>query len=292
MNRAIDHVQTHLHRPLPLEEVAQIACFSPFHFHRIFKAHTGETLNRFVGRLRLEKALRLMSREADLSLTDIAHRCGFASSSDFTRAFKRLHGVAPSAFDIEGHRKGGRAQLDDVVDSSTVDGRVDRPRSAIENPDGFEVEFISLPSRRVAYRRVLAPYREGVVEAAYVEHMRWALAHQVLDCPWLGYMWEDPEVTDLEVCRYDVAVIVPEDMRWNEVEVGSFSFPAMTVASVELRGGLDLALRCMDWLFNTWLPSSGYVPEDLPCFEAWLGQPYAHGNEHYELCAQLPVRRA
>ena len=74
-------------------------------------------------------------------------------------------------------------------------------------------------------------------------------------------------------------------------EVGRFTFPSMTVAQVEVRGGIDLELRALQWLFGSWLPRSGYVPDDHPCFEAWIGLPFSHGTEYFELHAQLPVRR-
>jgi AraC family transcriptional regulator len=65
----------------------------------------------------------------------------------------------------------------------------------------------------------------------------------------------------------------------------------MMVAQVEIRGGIELELRALQWLYGTWLPRSGYVADDLPSFEAWIGRPFAHGMEHFEIHAQLPVRR-
>ena len=56
VNRVIDHIRDHLADELSLESLAAIAAFSPFHFHRIFRAMTGETLAAFVQRLRLERA--------------------------------------------------------------------------------------------------------------------------------------------------------------------------------------------------------------------------------------------
>ncbi len=53
--------------------------------------------------------------------------------------------------------------------------------------------------------------------------------------------------------------------------------------------GIDLELRAIDWLYNTWLPGSGFVPDHQPGFEAWHGLPFAHGDEHFEIDAQLPV---
>jgi AraC family transcriptional regulator len=65
----------------------------------------------------------------------------------------------------------------------------------------------------------------------------------------------------------------------------------MVVAEVELRGGIDLELRALQWLYGTWLPRSGFVPDDHPCFEAWIGRPFAYGTDYFELHVQLPVRR-
>lgn len=55
INKVVEHVNTHLHEPLSLQMLADIACFSSFHFHKIFVAITGETVNAFTNRLRLEK---------------------------------------------------------------------------------------------------------------------------------------------------------------------------------------------------------------------------------------------
>lgn len=88
-------------------------------------------------------------------------------------------------------------------------------------------------------------------------------------------------------CRYDVAVEVPGVTP--EGEVCRFDFPTMVVAEVEVRGAIDLEQRALDWLYGTWLPQSRYVPDSQPCFEAWMGRPFAHGLEYFELWIQLPV---
>jgi AraC family transcriptional regulator len=61
------------------------------------------------------------------------------------------------------------------------------------------------------------------------------------------------------------------------------------VAELELRGDAGLELRALDWLYTTWLPSSGFSPDHQPCFEAWIGRPFAHGTAHFELRLHLPV---
>jgi AraC family transcriptional regulator len=287
VNRAIDHIVRNLAQPLRLEDVSKAACFSPFHFHRVFKGLVGETLNQFVKRQRLERALYLMSHAPNRSLTDVALDCGFSSSSDFSRSFKQRYGAAPSAFDLDAFRSARRAEFERVVSSQAVGPRLPRLPPG-RNPDGFEVKLRDLPARTVAYIRVLDSYREGVAIAACERLVAWATARGLAGGQWLGYMWEDPEIVALKDCRYDVAVVVGDVQPAGEI--GRFDFPAMRVAEVEIRGNIQLEQRAIDWLYRTWLPRSGYEPDDQPAFESWHGRPFAHGMEHFELSAQLPLR--
>lgn len=157
------------------------------------------------------------------------------------------------------------------------------------NPDRFEVELVNMPARCVAYIRVLDPYRPDVVSQACKRLVAWAEHRGLADGQWLGYMWEDPEIVALPDCRYDVGLVVPAFEP--EGEVGRMDFPRMIVAQVEIKGTIDLEMRCIDWIFKTWLPASPFVPDEQPSFEAWIGRPFAHGTEHFELHMQLPVVR-
>ncbi len=60
INKVIDYIEAHIDGDLSLEILADVASFSPFHFHRIFSAFVGETLNDFIKRLRIEKAASLL----------------------------------------------------------------------------------------------------------------------------------------------------------------------------------------------------------------------------------------
>ena len=158
------------------------------------------------------------------------------------------------------------------------------------NPNGFKVSIRAIPARTVAYIRVRDPYQVDAVPRATQRLLAWAERHNLADGQWLGYQWENAEFVPLEQCLYHVAV---EAERFTPSgEVGRFRFPPMVVAQVEIRGGIDLELRALQWLYGTWLPRSGYVPDDHPGFDAWIGRPFAHGLEHFELYAQLPVMRA
>jgi AraC family transcriptional regulator len=287
VNLAIDHIQNHLHEPLRLRHLSRAARFSPFHFHRVFLALVGETPTEYVKRLRLEMALGQIARTRPPSLTSIALACGFSSSSDFSRCFKQRFGMPPSAFDLKAWRKARGDELEATVELAQRP-RLERlpPR---HNPDKFKVRIRDIPARSVAYIRVSRPYQGDAVVRAVERLVAWADSQGHGNGRWLGYQWDNPEITPLEDCRYHVAV---EAERFTaKGEVGRFSFPPMLVAEVEIRGGIDLELRALQWLYGTWLPRSGFVPDDHPCFEAWIGRPFAHGTKYFEIHVQLPIRR-
>ena len=289
INRAIDLIVRDLSQPLSLRAVSETSGLSPFHFHRVFKALVGETPNQFVKRLRLERSLYLMSHAPRRSLTEVALHCGFSSSSDFSRSFKQHFGQAPRRFDLDAFRGTRRADFDRLLS-----GQYTPPRLEVlavgDNPDRFEARLRELPARTVAYVRVFDPYREGVAQAAFGRLLAWAEERGLADGQWLGYMWDEPEIVALADCRYDVALVVDDFVA--EGVIGCYRFPAMRVAEVEIRGDIHLEVRALDWLYETWLPHSGCMPDDHPAFEAWIGRPFAHGNEHFELACQLPIRAA
>src|SRR3984885_4067349 len=107
IDRVIDYLRGNLDRQVKLKELARVACLSEFHFHRIFGAVAGETLNNFTNRLRLEKAARLL-RFSGQSLTDIALECGFSSSATFSRAFRFGYNTTPSQFRKTGEIKNSK----------------------------------------------------------------------------------------------------------------------------------------------------------------------------------------
>ncbi|MCA9493070.1 MAG: helix-turn-helix domain-containing protein, partial [Myxococcales bacterium] len=263
---------------LRLEDLARVACFSPFHFHRVFRALVGETPHAFLQRVRLERVLFLRAHDPGRTFTDLALSCGFSSSSDFSRAFRKRYGVPPTGYDLAAHRDAHRERFAPTA-----------LRTA-ENTDGFTVVLRTLPARHVASLRVSDPFAPGRVARAAERLMAWADARGLGGGTWLGYMWEEPETVALDRCFYDVAVELVEPVRPDD-DVRITRFGPMVVAGIDVRGDLDLERRAFDWLYGGWLPRSGYVPDHQPAFEVWHGRPYAHGEAHVELTVQLPVTR-
>ena len=95
--RSLVYVQTHLDETISLEDMAAVACFSPCHFHRIFRGMVGESVAEHIRRLRLERAAQLL-RRTDKPVIEIALAAGYETHESFTRAFGAAFGQAPSSF--------------------------------------------------------------------------------------------------------------------------------------------------------------------------------------------------
>ncbi|WP_245879354.1 AraC family transcriptional regulator [Xanthomonas pisi] len=283
VNRALDYIEVNLAGHLSLALIAEASCVSPFHLQRLFRAVMGETPHAFVLRRRLESALGDVSQMPRQPLTDIAVRRGFSSLSDFSRNFRKHFGDSPTKLDIDACLAGRRRALDD-----TLAGVSGIRSSAAAATQEFSIRLRDLPARTVQYIRVHRPFEEGSVQEAAMRLLSWARDAGVEHHQWLGYLWDQPRLASAADCRYDVAVEVTHGRHLGEI--GVFRFPAMKVAEVVIRGGLALEMRAFGWLRDTWLPASGYLPTDLPACEAWLGLPYAHGAEHFELACQIPIR--
>src|SRR5271165_3263456 len=153
INRVIDYLRGNLDRQVKLKELARVACLSEFHFHRIFGAVSGETLNNFTNRLRLEKAARLL-RYSDKSLTDIALDCGFSSSATFSRAFRSGYDTSPSQF-----RKSGEIKKSKICKEIKTGQEYVLPMTAEEKREAFPVRFVDFPAREVPTSEFRRPSR-------------------------------------------------------------------------------------------------------------------------------------
>lgn len=94
---AIEHIEANLNAAITLEEVAEIAGFSMYHFHRVFKSMVGETLGDYIRKRRLTNAAVTLIN-SKLRIIDIALECHFESEESFARAFKKMFAITPGRY--------------------------------------------------------------------------------------------------------------------------------------------------------------------------------------------------
>ena len=307
IHRVQDHIAAHLADPLDLQTLAAVAHFSPWHFHRVFQALTGETLAGCVRRLRLEAAAqRLVNRPRDAALA-IALDVGFASAEVFSRAFRAHFGMPPTAWRRGGSKRWTARHRDEL---SKIHQAVHKPNQAaaaafpeyaVDRPAGpatanegtrMQVEIKTIPAHRLAYLRHTGPYGDPAIGRTWERFGQWC-AQRGLVPPrhdWFGISQDNPEITPADKLRYDCCVAVGADFQ----PVGEFGVQDLAggkYACAPFEGTkADIHQAWMN-LYGQWLPQSGWQADDKPGIE-WYGADFhmdpATGVFNCLLC--MPVR--
>lgn len=286
LNTVIDYIEVSFDQPLPLARLSDVAHFSPFHFHRLFKAYVGETPHAFVRRLRLQKALALMERRPRTSLAEIAVSSGFAQSSDFSRAFREVYGYPPSK-----HTKGRVAEDSKIRQDLRGMGAYSFPGS-IQSDEGdkFQVRIEDLPAQRIAFVRLIGGYRPERLMAALERLLNWGRRRGVYPGATLAATSPDnPEIVPASRYRIDLCMVLPESTP----ETGRMNFatlPALRYAMVHCRGDIHKVERAWMHLFSNWLPWSGYEPSDSPYLELFRNSDDSEGWSILDLDCCIPIR--
>jgi len=112
MHRVLEHIDRNLDRSLDLAALAEVACFSQFHFHRVFSAWLGETMGDYLRRRRLEVAAMRLAAQPGVPVLQVALSVGFGSAEAFSRAFKARFGLSPTAWRARQSNARANSKLD------------------------------------------------------------------------------------------------------------------------------------------------------------------------------------
>ena len=263
--RVLTHIQEHLDEALDLEELARVACFSSFHFHRIFGAMTGETIADHVRRLRLERAAMEL-RSGAKQVIQVALDAGYEAHAAFTRAFKAAYGVSP----VEFRRATGPIAIRDAP--SGVHFRPGVPLITF-NTNHITTKVMKVITKkikpmRVAYLRHVGPY-EDTRQTWFDLTARLSADKQVRKrSVFIGIGHDDPSVTPAAELRYDACITVDGDYEPKKpVEVQTIVGGDYAVAKNCPVGKIKDAYK---YLFGKWLARSSRELRPVPSFIAWV----------------------
>lgn len=296
INRVIDYINENIGQDLSLNILARVALFSPFHFHRIFKAMVNEPLNDYIRRLRLEKGANVLINNPYKSITELALDCGFASPATFARAFKGYFSCTPSEWRNGKHReysKNGKIDSKNGNDFSSgtgYNGPAGWPPETTNKrrEDFMKVEIKEMPALRVIYVRHFGGY-DGVGEA-WAKLFRRAGPRGLIGpkTKMLGVSYDNPDITPNDKCRYDACMTIPENTAVDG-EIGLMDIPGGKYAVYHYEGTIGGLGEAYDRLYGEWLPQSGYQPENRPCYELYYSNPDGHPERKFACDICIPV---
>lgn len=288
--RRIERVVAALHaepdKAWRLEDMAAIACFSPWHFHRVYRAVCGESAEETRRRLALHRAagdLLGTSRE----IAAIARRAGYGSVASFVRAFARAYGRPPGVY-----RRARGAGLSNLKQEHamtrhggpTHDQGTGRERGA----RAYHVALSEEPARRL----VGLPHRGDYQTIGQAFERLAALVHGAgLDpaSPMIGVYYDDPasvRAADLRAFAAREATpgyAPPAPLEGRDLAGG----PA---ASIVHKGPYAELPQAYEWFYRDWLASSGREPADAPPYEVYLNDPRATPPTEWLTRIVLPLK--
>jgi AraC family transcriptional regulator len=285
MHRALEYIDRNLERPLALSEIASIAHFSEFHFHRVFAAWLGETFGEYLRRRRLEVSATSLVGQPQLTVLSVALSVGFGSSEAFSRAFKTRFRCTPTAWrrrentarsmgrnatrEDQGCIDSNPDQLDSKGSQTANDQRRQHDFSCQSTPEKvMKVAVIDRQPVKVAYLRHVGPYGESLSRFWQSVAYPWMVSNSLLGKPRYGVSHDDPTITAPEKCRYDAAVevtgplIAPGQALMTIIPGGRYGV-------TQFRGTAGQIGAVWDRLMRDWLPSSGLQLDARPFIECY-----------------------
>ena len=268
--RVLDHIHDHPAGDLSLDALSDVAAMSRFHWHRVFRAMTGETLAQAVRRIRMQRASYLLAM-TDQPIATIAASVGMDNLPSFTRTFSEAFLMSPTAFR-------SRGELRPFVRNPT-------PRRPLMYPTTIRSEApirLAAVPHKGAYFEIYRAFQK--LSAVMASRDLFRNAGRMV-----GVFYDDPQS-------------VPEaDLRsLAGFEITGQSDLSTLLEEVTLAGGRQAVLTytgpyaglpaAYDELFGVWLPQSGEEPADAPSFEVYLNSPMDTAPEALVTELHLPLK--
>src|SRR5690554_480069 len=253
INKVIDYIEVNLDSKLLLSELAEVAMFSKYHFHRIFKTVIGENLNEFIKRMRMIKAYRFLQVDKTIEIKDLAIKVGYNSTANFSRDFKEFHGISPSQA-----RQSGKALEERVINIKTTE--LDITYKGIEN----------LPEKYVLFKKITSGYDNELIPQTSNELYKLAIDFQFKIEQFIGVGYDDPDYTPADKCKYDICIVVNHKDLPKRIPCDSKIINGGKYAIFNYQGHKKNIAIAWDYMFKEWLLNSQYLPDDRPHLEMYL----------------------
>lgn len=270
IQRVIDYIHDHPAEDLSLDVLSDVAAVSRFHWHRIFKAVTGETCAQAVRRIRLNRASHMLIR-TDLAPEQIGAACGYPNGASFSRAFREAFGLPPAAF----RARGAARSLP-----------LDPETGAIQM---YPIDISEHPAQRVAalpHRGAYSDINRAFTQLSSVLGAR-SLWPQVRGM--LAIYYDNPrEVAEAEL-RSHAGAVVAEDLAL-EAPLEAVEIPAGRHAVLHYVGPYSGLQTVYDYLYGPWLAEAGVQLRDFPSFELYLNSPMDTAPDDLKTDIHLPIQ--
>ena len=255
MNKVLQDIESNLSSDIDINKLSKIACYSEFHFHRLFRAYVGESIYGYRKRLLLERAVKqlLYSNE---SITEISFECGYDNQSSFNKSFKNHFSYTPSQV---------RKQRVSITSGKF---KPDIQRNIKVKPTIKDIEDINIIcAREVGSYEVAAPKAWGRI-------MSFVYSNKLMtkETRSIGISYDDPNLTNSDYIRYDACLDIKTNIA-SEDNLIRKPISGGKYAVFLHKGCYENFKQTYSYIFNDWLTESEHdLCNERNCFEIYLNR--------------------
>ncbi|WP_296227008.1 AraC family transcriptional regulator [Ralstonia sp. UBA689] len=256
MRAVLAHIDAHLDDALDVDQLAEVAAFSKYHFHRQFTLLFGMNVGRYVQLLRMKRAAHQLAYRDDARITDIALACGYEGPEAFARAFRKQTGQSPSAF--------RSAPLWTSWAANHHALRALRSEHMPAQPHTHPVEIVQredVPVAAIEHRG--SPAQLGDTIRAFIA---WRREHRLSPAVSATYniVYNNPDDVPPEAFRMDICAAARAPIAPNAAGIVGKTLAGGRYAVLRHTGSDDTLDQSAAYLYAEWLPGSGEALRDAP----------------------------
>ncbi|MDO3387965.1 AraC family transcriptional regulator [Gilvimarinus sp. SDUM040013] len=255
--RVVDYLWHHLEDDLDANQLSEIACFSSYHFQRIYREMMHETLRQTLKRLRLHRAACTLSRDST-PIADIAQQTGYGSAEAFTRAFTAYYGQTPSRFRTQRFSPDAPA--------------LSLPPLLKDYPMSYNVSIETVDVLSMGGMHHKGDYL--AIGSTFDQLFALAQSHNLVDSNTrsFGVYFDDPGATEMRELRSMACITLSTaaaEHGLTAIEIGGGEHAVLTYT-----GPYSDLESVYAWFYGSWLPNSGREAREAPPAEEYINDPH------------------
>jgi len=256
MTLVYSYIDQHLDDDLSLDVLSEVACFSKFHFHRLFSEYSGISLYKYLQLLRLKRASYQLVFNPHQSVLDIALDAAFSSPESFSRAFKKAFSQTPRDF-----------RKKPLWEPWLEKYHFTAPRGT----EHMDVRVIDFPKTLIAVLEHLgAVGKLNYSIEKFIDWRKQSKLSPVASSSTYGLVYSDPKTTDPDEFRFDVCGEVQQPVAQNDWGIINKVIPAGRYACIRHHGSHDQLDVKVRYLYCQWLSENNQNLADFPCFFEYI----------------------
>lgn len=276
--KVFEYINNHIDVDIDINFLAKKLDVNKFHLHKVFKKEFNTNIYETIKSIRLQKASNLLLTNKNSSISYIAKQCGYSSQTSFIIAFKKKFNQTPKFWRNGGFKiysenltKMTNLSLEEKFDYSKIEVKIKKVKE-------FEVYYIL--QKGYFFDESLNNWRK--LHAC-------VLANNITNYLNIGIFYSNPSITKTENCFYATS-IAPKDLK-EEIDLNliKMNLSGGLYACFDMEGKYGDSLSLIKWLYQTWLPTSGFEATTKPAYTIYHNNPIFDRYKKFKATLYLPI---